>query len=55
MSGSTVFIRLTALGAYYVFWTLRVGAYSRWALGAYYIFTIFSKCSMFILQQNKKC
>ena len=27
----TVFIRLTALGAYY-FWTLRVGAYSRWAL-----------------------
>ena len=24
------------------------------ALGAYQIFTIFSKCSMFILQQNNK-
>ena len=34
------------------FWTLRVGAYSR--LGTYYIFTIFSKRSMFILQQNNK-
>ena len=29
---STVFIRLTALGAYQNFWTLRVGAYSRCAL-----------------------
>ena len=29
-----------------------MGAYSR--LGAYQIFTIFSKCSMFILQQIKK-
>ena len=28
----TVFIRLTALGAYYNFWTLRVGFYSRWVL-----------------------
>ena len=35
------------------FWTLRVGAYSR--QGAYKTFTIFSKCSMFILQQNSKC
>ena len=34
------------------FWILRVGSYSR--LGAYQIFTIFSKCSMFILQQNNK-
>ena len=29
-----------------------VGPYSR--LGAYKIFTIFSKCNMFILQQNNK-
>ena len=35
------------------FLTLRVGAYSR--LGAYLIFTIFSKWSIFILQQTNKC
>ena len=32
-------------------WTLRVGAYSR--LGAYWNFTIFRKCSMFILVSVK--
>ena len=34
------------------FWILRVGANS--GLGAYKIFNIFSKSSMFILQQNNK-
>ena len=29
-----------------------VGAYSR--LGAYKIFTLFNKCSMYVLQQNSK-
>ena len=29
LNWNTVFIRLTALGAYSFFWTLRVGAYSR--------------------------
>ena len=39
-------------GRLFNFWTLRVGAYSR--LGVYQIFTIFSKRSLFILQQNNK-
>ena len=39
-------------GRLFNFWILRVGSYSRF--GAYQIFTIFSKCSMFILQQNNK-
>ena len=49
VSSSTVFIQS---GCLFNFWTLRVGAYSR--LGAYSIFTPFSQCSMFILQQNNK-
>ena len=28
----TVFIRISALGAYFLFWTFWVGDYSRWAL-----------------------
>ena len=39
-------------GRLLTFWTLRVGAYSR--LGAYNIFTLFNKCSVYILQQNSK-
>ena len=33
------------------FWTLRVGAYSRWALTK---FSLFLASSIFILQQNNK-
>ena len=48
---NTVFIRLTALGAYWIF-----GPWE-WALirgGRLFNFHNFKKCSMFILQQNNK-
>ena len=50
----TVFIRLSALD---LFWTLRVGAYSRWALIQGWVlitFSPFSASSKFILQRNNK-
>ena len=43
-----LFDYITRPGRLLNIWTLRVGAYSRLGL-------IFSKCSMFILQQNNKC
>ena len=50
-SNKTIFIRLTAL-ALITLLDLERGLL--FEVGAYQIFTIFSKCSMFILQQNNK-
>ena len=50
-SNKTIFIRLTALA---LITLLDLGSGVLFEVGAYQIFTIFSKCSMFILQQNNK-
>ena len=50
-SNKTIFIRLTALA---LITLLDLGSGVLFEVGAYQIFTIFSKCSMFILQQNNE-
>ena len=49
------FCSINRPGSLLIFWTLKAGAYSRWALIRGWALNIYSKWSMLILQQNSKC